>query len=87
MPIAGCVYLDVNEKMGNFVLEDPNEMLLRSQPIDNPDIIAEAEVIVNSGDVLMFPGYVRHRTITNKTSTPSTLAISSTLFKAESVSI
>lgn len=70
MPIAGTVYLEVNKDMGNFVLEDPNEMLLRSQPVDDPDAIAEAEIDVAAGDVLMFPGYVRHRTISNKTTTP-----------------
>lgn len=70
MAIAGAVYLDVDEGMGNFVIEDPNEMLIRSQPVDNPDIIGEAELDVKSGDVLMFPGYVRHRTITNSTNKP-----------------
>ena len=70
MPIAGTVYLDVNKDMGNFILEDPNEMLLRSQPVDNPDAIAEVEINVSIGDVIMFPGYVRHRTVRNITSTP-----------------
>lgn len=70
MPIAGCVYLTANKEMGTFILEDPNEMLLRSQPVDNPDAIAEVEIEVQPGDVLMFPGYIRHRTKANKTNLP-----------------
>ncbi len=70
MPIAGCVYLTANKEMGTFVLEDPNELLLRSQPVDNPDVIAEFEIEVTPGEVLMFPGYVRHRTKLNKTNQP-----------------
>ena len=54
---------------GNIVFEHPLETLLKHQPINFDDdlygTLFNKEIEVEEGDVVMFPGWLRHRTTTN----------------------
>lgn len=71
MPFTGVLYLDASPNQGNIFLENPLETLLMTQPI-SPEVkypMGE-EINVNSGDLIMFPGYLRHSVRPNLTDTP-----------------
>jgi uncharacterized protein (TIGR02466 family) len=71
MPFTAVLYVDASLEQGNLLIENPMEMILMTQPI-SPDIkypIAE-EISVKSGDLVMFPGYVRHSVKPNNTDKP-----------------
>lgn len=71
MPFTAVLYVDASPEQGNLILENPLEMVLMTQPI-SPDIkypIGE-EITVSSGDLVMFPGYIRHSVKPNTTDTP-----------------
>lgn len=71
MPFTAVLYVDASPQQGNLILENPLEMVLMTQPI-SPDIeypIGE-EITVSSGDLVMFPGYIRHSVKPNTTNTP-----------------
>lgn len=71
MPFTAVLYVDANPQQGNLILENPLEMVLMTQPI-SPEInypIGE-EIIVSSGDLVMFPGYIRHSVKPNTTDIP-----------------
>jgi uncharacterized protein (TIGR02466 family) len=67
MPFSAVLYVDASPEQGNLVLENPMEMILMTQPI-SPDVKypMEQEISVSSGDLVMFPGYLRHRVLPNK---------------------
>ncbi len=71
MPFTAVLYVDASPEQGNLIIENPMEMVLMTQPI-SPDIkypLGE-EVSVNSGDLVMFPGYLRHSVKPNNTDNP-----------------
>jgi uncharacterized protein (TIGR02466 family) len=71
MPFTGVIYIDASPEQGNLMIENPMDMILMSQPI-SPDVkypMAE-ELKVKSGDLIMFPGYIKHSVKPNKTDVP-----------------
>jgi uncharacterized protein (TIGR02466 family) len=68
MPFTAVLYVDASPEQGNIVLENPLDMVLMTQPI-SPDVkypIGE-ELEVRTGDLIMFPGYLKHRVLPNNT--------------------
>ena len=71
IPIVGVFYLDKEPGVANLVLENPNDILLNYQPIELGDTAYkqfETEVDAESGDFVIFPGYIRHKTLPNTSS-------------------
>jgi len=71
MPFTGVLYIDASSEQGNLFIENPMEMVLMNQPI-GPDIkypLGE-EITVKSGDLIMFPGYIRHSVKPNLSDRP-----------------
>lgn len=61
MPFTAVLYVRADANQGNLFLENPLDTLLMTQPI-GPDIkypLGE-EIAVKSGDLVMFPGYLKH---------------------------
>jgi uncharacterized protein (TIGR02466 family) len=64
-PINAIFYLDKTEYAGNLVFQNPLELVLGSQPINFPfDEFAHVENLTQ-GDLILFPGYIRHSTEVN----------------------
>lgn len=72
LPFTAVYYVDASPEQGNIVFENPNDLLLSSQPVNYAagKYQFEHEVEVNSGDLLIFPGYMKHRSIPNSTDRP-----------------
>jgi uncharacterized protein (TIGR02466 family) len=68
MPFTAVLYVDASPEQGNIVIENPLEMILMTQPI-GPDVKYPMgqELEVNTGDLIMFPGYIRHSVKPNTT--------------------
>jgi len=61
MPITGVLYVNAKQGMGNIVIENPLENVLVSQPMDyRAQAFMHYEVEVQTGDFIMFPGWMRH---------------------------
>jgi len=71
MPFTGVVYVDASPEQGNLIIENPLDMVLMSQPI-SPEVKypMTKEIDVNSGDLVMFPGYIKHSVKPNNTDVP-----------------
>jgi len=68
VPFSGVVYVDASPEQGNLVIDNPMEMLLMSQPIlPTKEYSLGHEIQVNSGDVVLFPGFIKHRVKPNTT--------------------
>ena len=68
--ITASFYLQKPTNSGNIVFEHPLETLLKHQPINHKDINAygswfQTEVAVEEGDLVLFPGYLKHKTTPN----------------------
>ena len=72
LPFTAVYYVDASPEQGNLVFENPSDLLLSAQPVNYIEgkYQFEHEVEVNSGDLLIFPGYMKHRSIPNKTDRP-----------------
>lgn len=71
MPFTAVLYVDASPEQGNLIVENPLEMILMTQPI-GPNIkypLGE-EISVSSGDLIIFPGYLRHSVKPNNTDRP-----------------
>jgi hypothetical protein len=70
MPFTAVLYIDASPQQGNLILENPMDTVLMTQPI-SPTVTYPMvkEIIVNSGDLIMFPGYLKHRVNPNVTDT------------------
>jgi uncharacterized protein (TIGR02466 family) len=68
MPFTAVVYVDASPEQGNIILDNPLDMVLMSQPI-SPSVKYPLgqEISVSTGDLLMFPGYLKHRVKPNTT--------------------
>jgi uncharacterized protein (TIGR02466 family) len=66
MAFTAVLYVDASPAQGNIILENPMDMVLMTQPI-SPDVKYPMgqEIEVNTGDLLMFPGYLKHRVLPN----------------------
>lgn len=71
MPFTAVLYVDASPEQGNLFLENPLELVLMTQPV-GPDTkypMGE-EIEVNSGDLIIFPAYLRHSVKVNTTDCP-----------------
>ena len=77
MPVVCSFYLQKTAGAGNLCFENPMEVLLKHQPIENiyqadrsgHDTLLDHQVCVNEGDLILFPGYLKHYTQPNKDTT------------------
>lgn len=71
MPFTAVLYVDASPEQGNLVLENPLDSLLMTQPIGaDVQYPMRYEVPVKTGDLVMFPGYLKHsvkQNITDRT--------------------
>lgn len=65
-PLVGVIYLRAEHNMGNIIFENPNNLLIGTQPHNwngtndvNGGIQESLEI--QTGDVIIFPGWLRHR--------------------------
>lgn len=67
--MTASFYLQLPNNGGNLIFENPLSTLLKHQPYDLDSIrytnIFEHETVVNTGDLVIFPGYLSHKTIPN----------------------
>jgi uncharacterized protein (TIGR02466 family) len=70
--IAGCFYLDACADQGNLVFEHPLELVLGYQPYSDemPDLLLTHTVTPESGKLVLFPAYLKHRVEINATDRP-----------------
>jgi uncharacterized protein (TIGR02466 family) len=73
--IVASFYLKKPENSGNIVFEHPLETILKHQPIDTKyvdDYHAwfDHEVNVDEGDMILFPGWLKHKTLPNNNTLP-----------------
>jgi uncharacterized protein (TIGR02466 family) len=69
-PIVAVFYLEANDNCGNIVFENPMELILGGQPIKMPYKNFQTSVKVTTGDVVIFPGYLKHYTEVNNSNSP-----------------
>ena len=73
--ITSSFYLQKDDNGGNILFEHPNELILKHQPIlsdvekNTYHNLFTEEITVNTGDLIMFPGYLKHRTLPNLSNT------------------
>lgn len=77
--ISGVMYINMKPGMGNLIFENPNHLVASLQPFNwlRPDEIQwniQEIIPVESGDIIMFPGWLRHRTELNVTDEPRYIA-------------
>lgn len=71
MPFTGILYVDASPAQGNLVLENPLEMILMNQPIGpNTKYPIGEEIEIGTGDLIMFPGFIRHSVRINNLESP-----------------
>lgn len=67
MPFTAVLYVRAEENQGNLFLENPLDTLLMTQPIGpNVPYPMGEEITVRSGDLVMFPGYLKHSVRPNR---------------------
>lgn len=68
MPFTAVLYVDASPEQGNIVLENPLDTVLMTQPI-GPGVQypMRHELTVNTGDLVIFPGYLKHSVKQNTT--------------------
>ena len=64
-PLVGVIYLKAEEGMGNIIFENPNNLVVGTQPHNwsGPNDInggIQTTVNVRTNDVILFPGWLRH---------------------------
>lgn len=69
LPFTAVYYVDASPEQGNIVFENPSDLLLSAQPVNYYEgrYQFEQELEVNSGDLLIFPGYMKHHVLPNNT--------------------
>lgn len=68
MPFTAVLYVDASPEQGNIVLENPLDTVLMTQPIGpNVQYPMRHELTVNTGDLVIFPGYLKHSVKQNTT--------------------
>jgi uncharacterized protein (TIGR02466 family) len=77
--ITGVIYFNMKPGMGNLVFENPNHLVTSLQPFhwERPDEIQwniEQVIHLEPGDIVMFPGWLRHKTEVNTTDEPRYIA-------------
>jgi uncharacterized protein (TIGR02466 family) len=68
IPLTATLYVNAAPGMGNLVIENPLDSILVSQPMDyKAQETLHHEVEVETGDFVMFPGWIRHHVKPNTT--------------------
>jgi len=60
-PLNATLYLKIKPGHGKLVLTNPNDAILLSQPIGDSFSDHSYAVEVEEGDIVIFPGYIRHK--------------------------
>ncbi len=71
IPFTGVLYVDASPEQGNLILENPLDTIWMTQPI-GPSVkypMGE-EIEVRTGDLVMFPGFIKHSVKPNTTDRP-----------------
>lgn len=63
-------YINVPDGAGNLAVRDPNDYQWQNLPIDGHPSAAWREIPVKTNIVLIFPGWLYHRTIQSQTDLP-----------------
>lgn len=67
MPVVATFYLQAENDSGNLILINPMEYSLTHIPYSVPiERKTETEIPVATGDLILFPGWIRHRTGLNR---------------------
>ena len=72
--ISGVFYINATPEMGNIMFENPSNLLLGLMPFEKPagqwgPSMFEHEIDVADGKLILFPGWLKHKTLKNKTDT------------------
>lgn len=63
MPMVGTFYLRAEKNSGDLILTNPAEYSLTNIPFSkNIEQKIETSIHINTGDLVLFPGYIRHKT-------------------------
>jgi len=67
LPLTATLYIDASPEQGNIIFENPLDTLLASQPVNyqNGKYQFEHEFETNTGDLVIFPGYIKHKVKSN----------------------
>ena len=65
--LSAVVYLAADPDRGNLIFENPLDLAMCAQPLSRKTERSRHEVAVTTGDVLIFPGWLRHFTAPNRT--------------------
>jgi uncharacterized protein (TIGR02466 family) len=71
--ISGCFYVDkVSDEQGNIYFQNPNEALLSTLPQNDDFKLSQntVELSTISGDLILFPSWLKHGVLPNKTDIP-----------------
>jgi uncharacterized protein (TIGR02466 family) len=66
-PMTASLYLKKPASSGDLVFTNPNDMVMMSQPIGDNYADHYYYNEIEEGDLVIFPGYIRHRFNQNKT--------------------
>lgn len=83
-PMSGCIYVNKPiEDMGSIFFIDPRELIISQQPYDmkNWGSICQSSVETTTGDIILFPGWLKHGVEENKTLTPRVVVGFNMMFK------
>lgn len=70
-PIVATLYIKAEKNSGNLVLINPMEYSLTHIPYGVPiESKTETSIKVSTGDLILFPGWVRHKTEENSSNSP-----------------
>jgi len=77
--LSGIMYINIKPELGYTVFENPNHLVISHQPFDwhRPDEIQwniETVMPVENGDIIIFPGWLRHKAQINVTDEPRYIA-------------
>lgn len=68
IPLTGSLYVTAGRNMGDLIIENPLDSILVSQPMDyKAQETLHHRVEVSTGDLVLFPGWLRHRVEPNLT--------------------
>jgi len=65
--LSAVVYIDSGPDQGNIVFESPLDMAMCHQPLSRKTERLRQEIAVKTGDVIIFPGWLKHYTTPNRT--------------------
>jgi len=65
LPMVGTFYVQAEEGAGNLILINPMEYSITHLPINQIQRKIETPLVVRTGDLVLFPGWLRHKTSPN----------------------